>query len=49
MISQKQDIFSFGVIMYEVLFSSKMFQFTQDKYREVYYKKAILERLFLAF
>jgi hypothetical protein len=44
--SQKQDVFAFGFIMREVLFSNQPFQLNHQKHREVYYNRAVRDRIF---
>ena len=46
--SQKQDVYALGIIISEVFFESKIFQFNNFKLQEIYFKKLIYERYFLS-
>jgi len=41
-------MFGFGMMMFENLFEDKMFHFSTSKFKEVYAKREVLQRLFLA-
>ena len=46
--TQKQDIYSFGMLMYEVLFDTRMTQASHEKYKKIYVRCELKEREFQA-
>lgn len=46
MFSEKQDVFAFGMIIYEVIFNCKPFNFNMKKCKEIYLNRHIQDRVF---
>lgn len=42
----KQDVYAFGMIMYEVIFGTRMMQISPEKYRNIYVQREIKDRAF---
>ena len=46
--SEKHDVFSFGVMMAELVFNCRLFSLSAEKFKEVYRNGEVLDRYFFA-
>lgn len=48
-LNEKQDVFAFGMIMYELLFNGPAMQIPSDKLKKVYYERQVYSSIMLSY